>query len=326
VNIKKGIIKYRGKLLGLSGIERRLGVIEQKVSSVQEMLVLMQDKPTVQTVLVDPKTLLTRLFTGIKIYLDPQDISVSAHVAVDGVWEKPVTKAWLAVLKKNDTVLDVGANFGYFGILAGQFTDRKDSKVILFEANKNLIPYITKSLSLNWLNEHVKVENLAISDRRGKVKLNVLKDYLGSSSLHSVEKLDSFMHEKMQLEVAESMSVESTTIDMYCKENNIQAVDLIKMDIEGYEEKAYAGMKDIIKSSKNLTLFIEFTKDTYENPEKFYSDLLKDFGNVYVIDKDGFIIKPVDASYDSIINQTDDWVMPVFSMNPSLEKEQNIVV
>jgi FkbM family methyltransferase len=264
------------------------------------------------------KEMVAQLFSGLKIYLDPRDIAVAQQMALDAIWEYRITKAWLKVLKPTDTVMDIGANFGYFGALAAQQTDKKRSKVIFFEANSNLIPYIRKTLAVNWLKEQSIIENLAISDKAGKVSLTVLKDYIGSSSLHTLEHMEGYMDKKMYLEPEEVISVEATTIDAYSAKNNIKSIDLVKMDIEGYEEKAYQGMRKMVQSSPNITLFIEFTKQSYEHPEEFYNQMLKDFGHMYLIDNDSNIIKPSRTDYGSVIGSFDDWVMPIFSKNSKL--------
>ncbi|HUD10504.1 MAG TPA: FkbM family methyltransferase [Candidatus Saccharimonadales bacterium] len=262
--------------------------------------------------------ILVKIFNGLKIYLDTRDIAVVPHLALDGIWEPQITNAWLSMVGPEDTILDVGANFGYFGLLAAQKTNKKKSKVIFIEANPHLIPYINKTLSLNWYNEQSVVENFAVSDTEGTVTLNVLKDYIGSSSIQTVEKLDSYMHDKMHLELSEAISVQSVTIDSYCKKQKIKEINLIKMDIEGYEDKAYAGMREIIKASPNVTLFVEFTRDGYDNPKTFYEQMLADFGYVYLIDKQGNLVRPKATSYEHIIGDADDWVMPVFSKNENL--------
>lgn len=264
--------------------------------------------------------ILVKLFNGLKIYLDTRDIAVVPHLALDKIWEPQITKAWLKMVKPNDTVFDIGANFGYFGLLAGFKTNKKTSKVVLIEANTNLIPYISKTISLNWYNEQSIIENFAVSNINGEVTLNILKDYIGSSSIQSVEKLDSYMHNKMDIKLNESLKVQGITLDKYCQEHDIKSIDLLKMDIEGYEDKAYMGMRQIVRTSPNLTMFIEFTKDGYANPKKFYNQLIEDFGNVYIIDNDGNIIKPKNRGYDFIIGEADDWVMPIFSKNKSLDK------
>lgn len=262
--------------------------------------------------------ILVKLSNGLKMYLDPKDISVVPHLALDGIWEPQITKAWLSVLNPGDTIFDIGANFGYFGLCAAHKTDKKKSKIVFFEANPELIPYINKTLSTNFYVEQSRVENLAVAEAEGTVTLNILKDYIGSSSLHSLEHLNKFMESKMNLRSEKKVKVKSVSIDAYCQANKISAVNLIKMDIEGYEDKAYQGMRETVRSSPNLILFMEFTKDSYENPKQFYEQILKDFGQVYIIDKQGNLSKPKSDTYDSVIGSADDWVMPVFAKNKNL--------
>lgn len=271
---------------------------------------------------ISESEMVAKIFSGVKMYLDPRDLAVVPHLVLDTVWEHRITAAWLSAVGANDTVLDIGANFGYYGVLAAQKTDKKSSSVILFEANPDLIPYINKTLSVNWFNEQTTVENLAVSNKAGKVKLNILRDYLGSSSLQSAKQIDSYMHGKMQAETQKVVSVQAVTIDEYCAKSGIKSVDLIKMDIEGHEDKAYDGMRTTVKNSPNLTLFIEFTKDAYEDPKEFYERMLQDFGNVYSIDEDGRLFAPEDTTYAAIIEPFDDWVMPVFSKRSDLAGNQ----
>lgn len=323
---RKTAQKIKSKLLSeivadINLLNDRINDLQSRTDEINNSLLRINQhnsRNNVQTLPISHDEVLTKIFTDLKIYLNPNDMAVAAHIALDGVWEREITKAWMSVIKPDYTVLDIGANFGYYGLLAGQFTSKKKANVILFEANKKLIPYINKSISINWFNEQVKVENLAVSDKNETVVLNVLKDYVGSSSLQTLEELDTYMHEKMQLVIEEKMKVQSITIDNYCSQEKIKAVNLIKMDIEGFEEKAYSGMRQIVKKSKDITLFIEFTKDSYENPRKFYDQMLGDFGNVYTINAEGELIKPKDAGYASVIGEADDWVMPVFSKNPDL--------
>ncbi len=267
---------------------------------------------------VSDSEVVAKIFTGQKIYLDPKDISVTPHLALDAIWEGNITKAWLKVVQPTDVIMDIGANFGYYGVIAAQQTDKKVGKVILFEANPNLIPYMNKTLSANWINEQSVVENLAVADKTGKITLNIMKDYIGSSSVLSAEHMDEYMHGKMHVEAEEKVLVKAVSIDDYCKRNNIAEVNLIKMDIEGFEDKAYQGMREIVKASSNITMFIEFTKNSYNQPEQFYEQLLADFGHVYVINEEGQIIKPKKADYQSIVGYAEDWVMPIFSKNSNL--------
>jgi FkbM family methyltransferase len=256
----------------------------------------------------------TKIFDDSIMFLDPNDIAVAPHILLEGIWERPVTTAWIDNLTRRDLVVfDIGANFGYFGMLAAARLDRKKSKVVMFEANPNLLPYIDKTLSVNWLHENTVVEGLAVSDRKGHVELNILADYIGSSSVHSVSELDKYLSHKMQIKAQEVISVPTISIDEYCKSNGIKRIDRMKMDIEGYEDVAYAGMRNIVKASDDMMLYIEFTKDGYKDPKKFYNQMLQDFGNVNLIDPQGKLVNPENTDYDSVMGSVSDWVMLVFS-------------
>lgn len=270
------------------------------------------------SLVLSEREMVTKIFSGLKMYLDPRDIAVVPHLALDSIWEHRITAAWLSVAKPTDTVVDIGSNFGYFGALAAQKSDKKHSKVIHFEANPHLIPYIHKTLDVNWLNEQSVVENLAIGDKEGTLTLRILKDYLGSSSVLPLEHTAKYMGNKMPLKTAEEVKVKAVSLDDYCKKHNINQVDLVKMDIEGFEDVAYQGMRNVVKNSPNLTFFIEFTRDSYKDPKGFYDRMLQDFGHVYVIDDEGYITKPKKDTYEAIIGDADDWVMPIFSKNAKL--------
>lgn len=272
------------------------------------------------TLMLSEREMVSKIFSGLIMYLDPQDMAIAVHIALDGIWEHRITSAWLSLLQPTDTVFDIGANNGYYGALAAQKTDKKHSKVVLFEANPNLIPYIRKTLAVNWLNEQSIVENVAVADKSGVLTLSILKDYIGSSSVHPNEHVAKYMGNKMYMETAQEVKVKAIAIDEYCKEKDITTVDLMIMDIEGYEDKAYAGMRNIIAVSPRATLFIEFTQGSYDDPVGFYNQMLADFGHVYILDDEGYIIKPEDADYKHIIGESDDWVMPIFSKRSDLDK------
>lgn len=332
---KKFIDKSRQHLLWevtkkLEKITDRFAVIEEKMDTLQGTQLqinhyqheLMEEvnhrTKNSGTLVLSEKEMVTKIFSGLKMYLDPRDMAISVPLALDSVWEHQITSAFLAILGPNDTVFDIGANNGYYGALAAQKTDKKKAKVFLFEANPHLIPYIRKTLSVNWLNEQSTLEQLAVADKPGELTLNILQDYVGSSSVHSLEHTEAYMKGKMQLAAAESVKVQAVTIDDYCKKHKVPAIDLMIMDIEGFEDKAYAGMRKTVQASPNMSLMLEFTKGSYDDPKAFYEQMLSDFGHVYTIDDAGFIVKPEATDYKSIIEVNDDWVMPIFSKKADL--------
>lgn len=327
--ITRGINKIQTKLMSdvlhqLKDINTKMDNIlqsqafdRQVISRMHELATLHDNKSILK---LDNNQILVKIYNGLKMYLDIRDIAVVPHIALDGIWEREITKAWVDLIKPQDVVVDIGANFGYFGLLAAHKLDKKNSKVIFIEANPNLIPYIQKTLSLNWYNEQSTIGNFAVSDKKGSITLNVLEDYIGSSSTQSMEQLSTYLDKKMNLKVSEAIKVPMMTLDEYCRQENINELNIIKMDIEGSEESAYAGMREIVGKSSDITMFMEFTKEAYRYPKKFYDQMLKDFGSVYIIDKSGVLVKPKNSSYQYVIGEAEDWTMPVFSKNNTLDK------
>jgi FkbM family methyltransferase len=317
---KRIAAKGRSKILGslqtsLDQLQERLARIETRQADVLEHA----SKSRTTIMQTGEHEILVKLYNGLKIYLDNRDIGVVPHMALDGIWEPEITHAWNSLVRKNDTVFDIGANFGYFGLLAAQMTDKKNSKIVFVEANPHLIPYIEKTLALNWYKEQSAVENVAVSDKPGAVTLNILEDYIASSSVHTVDQLEKYLGTKMNLKLDEGVKVPAIAIDDYCKKNSIKSISLIKMDIEGYEDVAYAGMRKTIQVSPDVTMFIEFTKEGYKKPKEFYRQMLSDFGSVYLINSSGRLYKPKNNSYETVIGNAEDWAMPVFSKRNNLD-------
>jgi FkbM family methyltransferase len=313
--IKKNILSLRDKLTGNSHIRAKLHNLELSLNesysiteAIRSEIQQLSSYASGGLITIGEKELIVKIFNDLIMYLDPRDMAVVPHLALERIWEKETTLAWNYLIDKfkPSTVFDIGANFGYFGLLAAQrLKFKKTNQVIMFEANPNLISYINKTLSVNWLKEITHLENLAVSNTEGQVTLNILQNYIGSSSLHSQHKLDSYLGHKMGIQVAESMRISSITIDKYCKDHAIKSIDLLKMDIEGFEDKAYEGMRRVINNSPKLIIFIEFTSASYDNPKAFYKLIKDDFKYIYTIQNDGDLIDKSDQEYSSVVNEED---------------------
>lgn len=312
---RKILKKYSDRLL--KSTNSKLDEIYQEVAHIKADInhlnfSMTEEKP--RLIPISERLIIVKMFSGLKICLDPSDVAVVPHLALDGIWESAMTKAWQKVLKPDQVVLDIGANFGYYGLLAAQrFPEASKEKVIFFEANPHLIPYINKTLSINGLHRLSSVENFAVSDKSGQATLTVLKDFVGSSSLHTLDHLKTYLGDKMPLEASEEITIQAITLDNYCNEKNIQKVNLIKLDIEGFEEKAYLGMRQLVKNNDDLVIFLEFTAKSYDNPQQFYKRLLQDFRYLYLINEIGEIYAPQHNDYSQTIGQTDDFIMLVLS-------------
>ena len=264
------------------------------------------------TVVLNADEAITKLFTNQKIYVSPKDASEAPHLMFEGVWEEDITKAFMSLVEPGDTVFDLGATFGYYGIIAGSVTHSAGQKGSLhfFDPNPVYAPLIKKSLMVNGLINESVVNTLGVSQDGKPVKIMNFKDDWNSNT--SVP-LEEFVRYRKLIDTYTTETMQTVAIDDYVSQQKISQVGVIKMDIEGMEEGAYRGMKKTIAASPRLRLVMEFTPASYKEPEKFYNDLGQDFPYLYVIDTDGAMV--IVKDYGSVQQQLRDgrWVMLVVS-------------
>ncbi|MGQ0771249.1 MAG: FkbM family methyltransferase [Nitrososphaerota archaeon] len=189
-----------------------------------------------------------------KIILDKNDKDVSQQILETGWYkdEEFEIKIFKKQLKKGMTVLDLGANIGFYTLLARSMVGKKGKVIALepFPINANLLK---KSIRINKF-ENVILLEAAASNKTGKSTMYLSPDY---NSEHSLLKLD-FNYPTVWRK-QKQIPIMTVTVDSYFgKKIHDFHVDVIKMDIEGFETNALSGMHDTITSNKNLVLLTEF--------------------------------------------------------------------
>ncbi|MFZ6021908.1 MAG: FkbM family methyltransferase [Patescibacteria group bacterium] len=233
---------------------------------------------------------ITKIETGQKLFIDRNDLSLAPHLVLDGRWEPSVAKWLMENYDTASTFLDVGANFGYFSIYLASVTDNtRGGKVIAIEPNPHMSDLIRKSVSINGFDNRVKIVACAVGDEKCELPLYESKDgLLGSTTLR---KTNSYIRQTKLVEV--------DTLDSIIANEKIENIGLIKMDIEGFEEKAFKGMAKLIANNKSLKILLEFSPLLYEKPIIFFTKILDSFTYIAVLDEDGKEI-PIDR-YEQIV-------------------------
>lgn len=175
-------------------------------------------------------------------------------------YEPKQTKFFNKNAKKGTIGLDIGANIGYFSLPFAGICD----KVYAFEPEKANYDLLSRNIKLNRMNEKIVAEQMALSDRKQKLKLEVEPYKAGEHKITSREK---------------GRNIEEVTgisLDEYFK--NRQKPDYIKMDVEGYEETVIRGGRKVFSSAR----FVIF-EDKIGNAKERISAL-------------GFRVKPFDDS------------------------------
>ena len=158
-----------------------------------------------------------------------------SHRYVNGYWlgqyELPIQDALARELKPNDTFYDVGANAGFFTLIAARIVGR-NGKCIAFDPSPENVQNIREQLELNGF-DGAEVHQEAIADRAGIVAFSFAapgsaQGHLGAAAAGE-----------------QSMDVNVTTLDAVARERG--APSLVKMDIEGAEVRALEGAANVLR-------------------------------------------------------------------------------
>jgi len=150
------------------------------------------------------------------------------------------------LVKEGDTILDVGTNVGETLLNFAKLTGEKGF-VYGFEPDAKNYSAVQKNISLNDFS-NLHVFNLGVSDKKETLKLYRVDEHnFGMNRvLQDDENTEDLYFTEMQ----------TTTLDDIVEENDISKIDLIKIDIEGYEMHALRGATKLLKVFKP-PLFIE---------------------------------------------------------------------
>ena len=137
--------------------------------------------------------------------------------------------------KDSTTVFDVGANCGIFSA----FTSVKlpFANIYAFEPSTELIPIIEK----NCCGLNVSIHDIAIGEKTEKKILYVNPDSQQTNSFN----LDAVSIFSSKNRIQE-LEVECTSLDEFAKNNGITDIDVLKVDVQGFEGSVFRGAKEIM--------------------------------------------------------------------------------
>jgi FkbM family methyltransferase len=155
---------------------------------------------------------------------------VARELITKGSFEPEQTERLRTILQPNAVFVDVGANIGYFTVLASKWV-RPSGQVFAFEPVPSTYHRLSKNMALN--NSHnVSAFNLACFSRCGFMSMTVTVD---SAKSH------------LSAESNQNAQVQMTTLDEFFKERPVRRLDCLKIDTEGADFEVLKGATEIIK-------------------------------------------------------------------------------
>ena len=189
-----------------------------------------------------------------------------------GGCEPETVNVFSQLAKRSRLFVDVGANTGHYSLCACAINP--DIRVIAFEPVPRVYERLQANIELNCWQNRCVCKNVAVSNDSGATKFHVPYSDLPTSGSLSLRG-----HHDIPGEIVE---VPVTTIDSVLAEG--ERPDLVKIDVEGFEDKVLEGMVNTLRSSKPA-LIVECNPD---GPYRSVETILTDFGyRFFHLDKDG---------------------------------------
>ena len=208
------------------------------------------------------------LAAGTQFTVDVTD-HFAAYIAYGLLAEKGDYNTFNRLIHPRMTIVDVGANFGLYAVEAGRLT--KEGKVVAIEAVPEIHVLLTQNVMVNGLEDTITTIEAAVAEVAGRQTFHVASE--GSFS---------GLTNTSRSELSHDVEVKVISLDGLDQIAG-QAVDLLKIDVEGSEWQVLRGAKEVIGRSPEIVILCEAQK------KNLTPDLHKAFiGEIDALREDGF--------------------------------------
>lgn len=203
------------------------------------------------------------------VYLSPDDAGISTELLHFGTREREATAIMRRELRRvkqtsdDPIILEIGAHRGYYtfqaaDILAGTGT------IYAVEPDPENFDALTDGIEANRFTT-ISAERCAIGGEETTGTLNIAT----SSNSHTLRSVSGDMKRKY---TGETVTTAVHRVDTYLADNRVSPddVDIVKIDVEGYEVAVFEGMDALLNADSELIIFVELHPHRVES-EKLHS-------------------------------------------------------
>ncbi len=211
---------------------------------------------------------------GFDMVLDLHDPAVSRPLLLAGDYEPHVTHALLGLLRDDTHLLDIGANLGYFSLLAAAKCPH--GRVFSVEPDPQNFRAFSASIALNAFGGHITAVQTAASDEDGTATLSDLGNAANRGARFTA-KTRSALEARVHGPAPTFTEVRMARLDrLFAGER----IDVVKIDVEGHEPPALRGAEGLLRECKPAILLefspgniINIAGEPPESPLKFLREL-----------------------------------------------------
>jgi FkbM family methyltransferase len=190
-------------------------------------------------------SIVTKEIQGSKMILNLKRGGIHTDLFMHGYREPEATKVMQEILTKDMTVLDIGANIGYYALMEAKVCKR----VIALEPDMDNFRNLSKNIGINEY-KNIQPYLMAAGDKDGTLEFALSK----VPNWHRV----AVGGEK------DVVIVPVSKVDTFLNKMGKPKIDLLRMDVEGYEYNILEGARETIKRDRPM-MFIEIHRDLMKN-------------------------------------------------------------
>ncbi len=178
----------------------------------------------------------TTVINGCEMYVDLRS-SIGRGLFATGSFDMGAIQPILNKLQPGATMIDVGANVGFYSVLASALVGDR-GHVYAFEIDPRPLQCLRKTIALSGLG-NIHIAEAAVSDTDGSV---------------TFIPADEHGHNHIELQGDEGCVVASVRLDTWADAIALERLDAIKIDVEGAEKLVLEGARGIIARFKPLII------------------------------------------------------------------------
>ncbi|WP_084476645.1 FkbM family methyltransferase [Actinokineospora enzanensis] len=215
-------------------------------------------------------------FHGVRLTFPTVDVGIAPGL-LNGYYEQQELSIYEDLAKVSKTIVDIGGNIGIYACVGARHLPA-DGRVVSFEPVPDNLTRLRQNLEQNDLQDKVTVAATAVGAEAGEITLHLAEGLTGAHSV-SAETVGT---------ARGSVVVPMVRVDDYLTEQGVGPIDVVKIDVEGFDVAALRGMSKTLQAD-SPTLLVEYAPALMRNcgfePSEMRDIVFDTYQHVFLIDE-----------------------------------------